>query len=127
MGGRRVAAERFIEIGDIGRIRVRAARTLLASKRAGDLVLVIVDLQNAGSVSLRMIAAELNERGITTARGGAWSAVQVQRVVRQLPMGSLTGPASPRKGAASKGSLSSPYPQIPPHDHSLLDRFEVSH
>ena len=34
-----------------------------------------------GATSLRQIAAALNERGITTPRGGAWSAVQVARVL----------------------------------------------
>jgi hypothetical protein len=33
---------------------------------------------------LRQIAANLNERGISTARGGEWSAVQVQRVVNRI-------------------------------------------
>jgi hypothetical protein len=34
-----------------------------------------------GNSSLREIAAALNERGITTARGGEWSAVQVKRIL----------------------------------------------
>jgi hypothetical protein len=34
-----------------------------------------------GATSLRQIAAVLNERGITTSRGGEWSAVQVQRLM----------------------------------------------
>jgi len=35
------------------------------------------------NVSLRQLAAGLNERGIPTARGGEWSAVQVQRVMNR--------------------------------------------
>ncbi|UDL96711.1 recombinase family protein [Lichenihabitans sp. PAMC28606] len=31
--------------------------------------------------SLRQIAAAINAKGILTARGGTWSAVQVQRVI----------------------------------------------
>ena len=42
---------------------------------------VIRELQAAGATSLRQIAAGLNERNITTPRGGEWSAVQVQRVL----------------------------------------------
>ena len=42
----------------------------------------IAELQAAGATSLRAIAAGLNERGIPTSRGeGAWSAVQVSRVL----------------------------------------------
>lgn len=36
----------------------------------------------AARLSLRQIAAELNARGEMTPRGGQWSAVQVQRVIR---------------------------------------------
>ena len=44
----------------------------------------------AGAVSLRAIAAGLNARGIPTAQGKAWSAMQVKRVLEwtgaeQLP------------------------------------------
>ena len=85
LGGRRVSAERFAEIGVEGRKKGTAARVLTASKRAEDLLPVIADIQNVGANTLREIAAELNERGITTARGGAWSAVQVQRVLRKSP------------------------------------------
>ena len=85
LGGRRVSAERFAEIGVEGRKKGTAARVLTASKRAENLLPVIADIQIAGANTLREIAAELNERGITTARGGAWSAVQVQRVLRKGP------------------------------------------
>jgi DNA invertase Pin-like site-specific DNA recombinase len=56
-----------------------------AERRAADLVPVIADLRSHGAVSLREIAAGLNERGIQTARGGRWSAVQVSRVVQAMP------------------------------------------
>jgi hypothetical protein len=42
---------------------------------------MIAELQAAGATSLRSIAAGLNERGIPTARGSKWSAVQVMRVL----------------------------------------------
>jgi DNA invertase Pin-like site-specific DNA recombinase len=49
--------------------------------RAADLAPTIAELQAAGATSLRAIAAGLNERGIPAARGGEWTAVQVQRVL----------------------------------------------
>ena len=46
---------------------------------------MIKELQAAGAISLRAIAAALNERGIPTARGqGGWSAVQVARVLERI-------------------------------------------
>jgi len=52
-----------------------------AEKRAGDILPVIEAIKAEGNTSLRQIAAALNERGITTARGGAWSATQVMRAM----------------------------------------------
>ena len=51
--------------------------------RAADLAPTIAELQAAGATSLRAIAGGLNERGIPTARGGKWSAVQVSRVLER--------------------------------------------
>jgi DNA invertase Pin-like site-specific DNA recombinase len=58
-----------------------AARTAIALQRANDLQPHIAELRSMGAVSLAQIAAGLNSRGIPTARGGEWSAVQVSRVV----------------------------------------------
>jgi DNA invertase Pin-like site-specific DNA recombinase len=58
-------------------------RTEQAQRHAADLLPVIADLRGEGAVSLRDIAAGLNQRGIPTARGGEWSAVQVMRVMEQ--------------------------------------------
>jgi DNA invertase Pin-like site-specific DNA recombinase len=77
LGGRRVSAERWAEIG----LAARVARTAEADKRASDLLPVIRSIQAEGAQSLRQIAARLNERNITTPRGGEWSAVQVQRLL----------------------------------------------
>jgi hypothetical protein len=77
LGGRRGSAERFAEIGFVG----RQVKTENADKRAADLLPVIRELQTAGATSLRQIAAGLNERNISTPRGGEFSAVQVQRVL----------------------------------------------
>jgi hypothetical protein len=49
-----------------------------------DIAPTIKELQANGATSLRAIAAGLNERGFETARGGTWSAVQVQSVLDQL-------------------------------------------
>ena len=61
-----------------------AARIAKAHSRASDLAPIIAELKAAGAVSLRQIAAGLNDKGIKTARGGAWSAVQVQRVLERV-------------------------------------------
>lgn len=55
-------------------------RTEQAQRRAADLLPTIEAIKAEGAHSLRDIAAVLNERGIVTARGAAWSAVQVSRV-----------------------------------------------
>lgn len=52
-----------------------------AAQRAADLAPVIAELQASGAVSLRAIAAGLNDRNIPTANGGTWSATQVMRVL----------------------------------------------
>jgi DNA invertase Pin-like site-specific DNA recombinase len=67
------------------RARSTAVIQQRADARAADIAPTIASLQAAGATSLRAIAAALNERGIPTARGnGAWSAVQVARVLDRL-------------------------------------------
>jgi DNA invertase Pin-like site-specific DNA recombinase len=58
-----------------------AARMRVAAERAADIAPIIAELQASGATSLRAIAAGLNQRGISTARGSAWSATQVARVL----------------------------------------------
>ena len=58
-----------------------AARMRVAAERAADIAHIIAELQASGATSLRAIAAGLNQRGISTARGSAWSATQVARVL----------------------------------------------
>jgi DNA invertase Pin-like site-specific DNA recombinase len=86
------AAKRGVQIGgyadncaSIARKGNRASakvRSEAAQQRASDLQPVIAELRSAGAVSLAQVAAGLNERGIPTARGGQWSAVQVMRVMQ---------------------------------------------
>ena len=61
----------------------RASRAARSAACASDLAPIIADIKATGANSLREIAAELNGRGKPTARGGEWSAVQVQRVMNR--------------------------------------------
>jgi DNA invertase Pin-like site-specific DNA recombinase len=54
-----------------------------AQRRATDLQGVLLPMRQAGK-SLREIAAELSRLGIKTARGGEWTAAQVQRTLGRL-------------------------------------------
>ena len=66
-----------------GSARGNAVRTDRADARAADIVPVIEGIRAAGVTSANGIARALNERGIPTARGGRWQAVQVQRVLER--------------------------------------------
>ena len=84
LGGRRHRADGSVVKLDAATIAAgRTARTAKSAARATDIAPIIADLKASGTVSLRQIAANLNERGIPTARGGQWSAVQVQRVMNR--------------------------------------------
>ena len=50
--------------------KARRAKSLAAKSRAAELAPVIEDIRTAGANSLRSIAQELNERGISAPRGG---------------------------------------------------------
>lgn len=63
------------------RVKAAAAKKAKADERAHLLSDVLAEIRAGGASSLREIAAALNERGIPTARGGLWSAVQVSRVL----------------------------------------------
>jgi DNA invertase Pin-like site-specific DNA recombinase len=55
-----------------------------AKARAEALRPVLDELKAKGVTSLRTIASALNDRGIKTARGGEWTAMQVARVLDRL-------------------------------------------
>lgn len=80
--GRSLGGDRgnFAEIRGKGNAASVAVRSAKADRKAMDVAPLARDLQ-ANGASLRTIAAELNARGIFTARGGEWSAVQVSRVL----------------------------------------------
>lgn len=82
LGGRR---DNSAAIHLTGAPASRALRIAKADKRAADLTPIIADVRETGATSLREIAAALNARSIPTARGGTWSAVQVQRAIARLP------------------------------------------
>jgi hypothetical protein len=59
-----------------------AAILRVANERAvSNIAPIIAEIRAGGVTSLLDIAARLNQRGITTARGGTWSAKQVARVL----------------------------------------------
>jgi hypothetical protein len=80
LGGYRWDIQTVASKGNAASAEVRAEK---ASKHARDLMPLIQRIQAEGATSLRQIASELNERKIPTARGGDWSAVQVQRLVQR--------------------------------------------
>lgn len=82
--GKRLGGDRgnFAEVRALGPAVSVAARAAKADERAALVAPIVKELQAAGA-SLRTIAANLNERGIPTPRGGEWSAVQVKRVVER--------------------------------------------
>lgn len=81
LGGQRGSLERMAGIGRKGNVASARARSQTAAKRNGDLLPVIQELRAAGATTPQQIADGLNGRGITAARGGAWSAIQVRRVL----------------------------------------------
>ncbi|WP_171134935.1 recombinase family protein [Ruegeria sp. HKCCD7221] len=60
---------------------VRANAVARAEKVRG----LVLPLRDAGR-SLRAIAEELDKAGVATARGGAWSAAQVKRIIERLEL-----------------------------------------
>jgi DNA invertase Pin-like site-specific DNA recombinase len=67
-----------------GRAKSAVIRGAKAAARADDLAPVIADLRAAGLVSLRQIAAGLNDRGFATPRGGRWAAEQVKALLTRM-------------------------------------------
>ena len=63
------------------RAAARQAIVAQADTRAWGLALVIAEIRAAGAHSYRGIAAQLDARGIPTARGGRWAATQVRDIV----------------------------------------------
>jgi DNA invertase Pin-like site-specific DNA recombinase len=66
-----------------GRAVSKSRRSQKAAERAADLLPLIQEFQQSGHTSLRQIALKLNAAGYLTTRGGQWSAVQVDRVLKR--------------------------------------------
>jgi DNA invertase Pin-like site-specific DNA recombinase len=81
LGGQRGSLDRMGRMAQKGNTASAAVRKAAASKRNEDLSPVIEDIRAAGFTSPQQIAHGLNKRGITAARGGAWSAVQIRRIL----------------------------------------------
>jgi len=77
LGGDRGNCSLIYKKGNRASAKVRSEN---AQRRSADLAPVIEAIKAEGASSLRQIAATLNQRGIPTARGGEWSAVQVSRL-----------------------------------------------
>lgn len=71
--------------GTVPTVKARAAGVMARLANADDqarlLAPVIAELRAAGATSLHQIAAALDARGITTARGAKWTATAVRRVL----------------------------------------------
>jgi DNA invertase Pin-like site-specific DNA recombinase len=79
------AKARGVKLGnpDITKLAVegREIQAAAADQRAANVKPIIAEIKAAGLSSLRQIAAALNARGITTARGGVWHPQTVARVM----------------------------------------------
>jgi DNA invertase Pin-like site-specific DNA recombinase len=82
LGGQRGSVDRMGHMARKGNAASATVRQAASAKRNEDLLPVIEDIRGAGFAGPQQIADGLNERGITAARGGAWSAVQVRRILK---------------------------------------------
>ena len=78
LGGYRWDIQKVARKGNTLSAKIRGER---ARKRSKDLMPIIEAIRADGATSLRKIAAALNDKRIPAARSGAWSAVQVQRLL----------------------------------------------
>ena len=69
-------------VGAQGRKLALQTRQENAAKYRADILPVIQDKQAKGAVTLRQVADALNADGTPAPRGGEWSAVQVQRILK---------------------------------------------
>jgi DNA invertase Pin-like site-specific DNA recombinase len=68
----------------VGNKEAVAATKANAEQRACNLRAIVDDLRSQGFTSVRAIAAQLNERGVLTARGGAWHPTSAARLLSRL-------------------------------------------
>jgi DNA invertase Pin-like site-specific DNA recombinase len=77
------AKRRGVTLGKTGKQRAKENKAT-ADALAKALAPTIRELRAAGIVSVRGITAELNERGIATARGAKWHATSVARLLARI-------------------------------------------
>jgi DNA invertase Pin-like site-specific DNA recombinase len=65
----------------VGNKQAVTAVKVNAEHRAANLRTVVDDLRHQGVTSVRAIAAQLNERGVLTARGGSWHPTSAARLL----------------------------------------------
>jgi recombinase len=61
----------------------RKANSEAAERFAANVLPIIKQIQKSGVSSLRGVAKALSARGVKTARGGEWTAVQVSDILRR--------------------------------------------
>jgi DNA invertase Pin-like site-specific DNA recombinase len=77
--GKRLGNPRIEEAAERGKAALQAA----AAQRDANVLPIIQDIQRSGVTSSARIAAELNRRGVRTARGRNWTHVQVGMVLNR--------------------------------------------
>lgn len=80
LGGQRGSRTRMSKMATKGARASAITRQRAAAKRRDDLLPLIEELRAKGVTSLWGLAEGLNEAGLTSARGGRWSATQVRRI-----------------------------------------------
>jgi len=82
------AKARGVALGNprLADVRSRAVASVkaVADRFAKNVAPIIREIQSTGIASHRGIARSLNSRGIATARGGEWTAVQVGSILRRV-------------------------------------------
>ena len=68
---------------EVAQARSRQARMVQADQFASNILPVVLQIKRAGVQTLNGIAETLNARGLRTARGGEWRAIQVKRVLER--------------------------------------------
>ncbi len=73
-----------------GAVAFRASVAANADAHARDLAPVVADIRAGGATSLRAIAAEMNDRGMLTRRGGRWHVSTVLNLLDRLGLREAT-------------------------------------
>jgi len=68
---------------EVAQARSRQAKIVQADQFTSNILPVVLQIKGAGVQTLSGIAETLNARGLRTARGGEWQAVQVKRVLER--------------------------------------------